>query len=146
MTTHGTNARLVSCLLDEIARLQAKMRTPSVAHRAYTAAAKAAAKTPTVGVLTGVSYVSGVDYYKGINEQFADLSPRGTHMKKNPPMVMVSVDCDEYVTFLENHDSKGVEDYLFNEGVLKLVAAGIEFLVIASNTAHCVSASQWMLN
>ena len=25
---------------------------------------------PIIGVLTGISYVSGIDYYKGINEQY----------------------------------------------------------------------------
>eukprot|EP00746_Dinoflagellata_sp_MGD_P153088 gnl/MRDRNA2_/MRDRNA2_84066_c0_seq1.p1 gnl/MRDRNA2_/MRDRNA2_84066_c0~~gnl/MRDRNA2_/MRDRNA2_84066_c0_seq1.p1 ORF type:complete len:164 (-),score=25.45 gnl/MRDRNA2_/MRDRNA2_84066_c0_seq1:234-725(-) len=92
----------------------------------------------TVGVLTGVSYVSGVDYYRGINEQASKLMKQGKRMVPNPPMVMVSVDCDEYVDFLERGDDNGVKDYLL-KGVARLHGAGADFLVIASNTAHiCV--------
>jgi len=89
----------------------------------------------TVGVLTGVSYVSGVDYYRGINERASKLLPMGRRMTPNPPMVFVSVDCDEYVDYLERGDHAGVKEYLL-QGVRKLHAAGADFLVIASNTAH----------
>eukprot|EP00933_Yihiella_yeosuensis_P026616 TRINITY_DN20672_c0_g1_i2.p1 TRINITY_DN20672_c0_g1~~TRINITY_DN20672_c0_g1_i2.p1 ORF type:complete len:228 (+),score=51.09 TRINITY_DN20672_c0_g1_i2:185-868(+) len=56
-------------------------------------------------------------------------------MEKNSEMVVVSVDCDEYVRLLSAKDDDGVKEYLFR-GVKKLHAAGIDFLVIASNTAH----------
>ncbi|CAE7192275.1 ygeA [Symbiodinium necroappetens] len=92
----------------------------------------------TIGMLTGVSYVSGIDYYRGINERIAKLLPNGHIMAKNSDMVIVSVDCDEYVRLLTAKDSEGVQDYLAN-GVAKLHRAGVDFLVIASNTAHiCV--------
>ena len=94
-------------------------------------------KMPTVGLLTGLSWVSGRDYYCGINEQTSALAPRGTSMARNPPMVIVSLDCDEYVTYLENRDEAGVCEYLFS-GVQTLFDAKVDLLVIASNTAHCV--------
>mmetsp|Transcript_64842 Transcript_64842/g.186319 ORF Transcript_64842/g.186319 Transcript_64842/m.186319 type:complete len:267 (-) Transcript_64842:185-985(-) len=90
-----------------------------------------------VGLLTGLSYVSGVDYYKGINEQASALLPKGKHMKPNPPMVLVSLDCDQYVAYLEARDDAGVAEYLF-AGVETLHAANVDFVVICSNTAHCV--------
>lgn len=89
----------------------------------------------SAGVLTGVSYVSGVDYYKGINEKASELLPRGRRMVPNPPIVMVSLDCDEYVDYLERKDDDGVKEYLLS-GVRRLHGAGVDFLVIASNTAH----------
>lgn len=89
----------------------------------------------TIGMLTGLSYVSGIDYYRGINEQVAKLMPKGAVMPKNSEMVIVSLDCDGYVQLLQAHDDRGVCEYLFR-GVKKLDAAGVDFLVIASNTAH----------
>eukprot|EP00440_Ansanella_granifera_P045770 gb/GFBE01049581.1/.p1 GENE.gb/GFBE01049581.1/~~gb/GFBE01049581.1/.p1 ORF type:complete len:252 (+),score=53.26 gb/GFBE01049581.1/:1-756(+) len=89
----------------------------------------------TIGMLTGISYVSGIDYYRGINERIAKLLPDGAIMPKNSEMVIVSVDCDEYVRLLTAKDDVGVQEYLFR-GVAKLHATGIDFLIIASNTAH----------
>mmetsp|Transcript_105724 Transcript_105724/g.329525 ORF Transcript_105724/g.329525 Transcript_105724/m.329525 type:complete len:263 (-) Transcript_105724:165-953(-) len=89
----------------------------------------------TVGLLTGVSYVSGLDYYRGINEKAAELVPKAKVMIPNPPMVIVSLDCDEYVDYLERNDDAGLQEYLL-KGIKKIHAAGADFLVIASNTAH----------
>jgi len=50
-------------------------------------------KTPTIGILTGISYVSGIDYFKKINEKVLACSPQGFIMSPNPPIVMVSIDC-----------------------------------------------------
>lgn len=108
--------------------------TGSVARRARGSPPAGAMRT--VGLLTGVSYVSGLDYYGGINEKAAKIMPKGKHMVPNPPMVIVSVDCDEYVDYLERKDEEGVQEYLL-KGVQKLHAMGADFLVIASNTAHC---------
>lgn len=90
--------------------------------------------TPKLGILTGISYVSGLDYYRGINEKVLAGTPRGHLMSPNPPMVMASVDCDEYVHYLTRSSAK-VADHLL-AGVRSLVAAGCDLLVIASNTGH----------
>eukprot|EP00441_Pelagodinium_beii_P014333 CAMPEP_0197654188 /NCGR_PEP_ID=MMETSP1338-20131121/38705_1 /TAXON_ID=43686 ORGANISM="Pelagodinium beii, Strain RCC1491" /NCGR_SAMPLE_ID=MMETSP1338 /ASSEMBLY_ACC=CAM_ASM_000754 /LENGTH=239 /DNA_ID=CAMNT_0043229587 /DNA_START=105 /DNA_END=821 /DNA_ORIENTATION=- len=89
----------------------------------------------TIGMLTGISYVSGIDYYRGINERIAKLLPNGSIMPKNSEMVMISVDCDEYVRLLTARDDEAVQEYLLR-GIAKIHAAGVDFLVIASNTAH----------
>lgn len=95
---------------------------------------------PALGILTGVSYVSGLDYFKGINEAVLAETPRGHLMSPNPSIVMVSVDCDEYVHLLTAKSFAAVDEHLLS-GVGKLVAAGCDTLVIASNTAHiCVPA------
>lgn len=99
-------------------------------------------KTPTIGILTGISYVSGIDYFKEINEKVLADSPQGYIMSPNPPIVMVSIDCDEYVHYLSSKSFKKVDEHLL-KGVRKLVAADCEILVIASNTGHiCVPAVQ----
>ncbi|KAK3268574.1 hypothetical protein CYMTET_22931 [Cymbomonas tetramitiformis] len=90
------------------------------------------------GVLTGVSYVSGIDYYKGLNEAYAELVPKGALMPRNPLMIMVSVDCDEYAQALVARQWDKVKMYLA-DSVSRLVGAKCDFLCIASNTAHmCV--------
>jgi len=95
---------------------------------------------PTLGILTGVSYVSGLDYFKGINEKVLANTPEHYLMSPNPSITMVSVDCDAYVHHLTRKDFAKVDEHLL-QGVRKLVAAGCELLVIASNTAHiCVPA------
>lgn len=93
-----------------------------------------------LGILTGISYVSGLDYYRGIHERVLANTPVRHLMPPNPPMTLVSVDCDEYAYDLTRREFGRVAEYLL-EGVDKLVATGCDLLVIASNTAHiCVSA------
>ncbi len=96
--------------------------------------------TTTLGILTGISYVSGLDYFKGINERVLANTPRGHVMSPNPSIVMVSVDCDEYVHSLTLKSFAKVTEHLLT-GVRNLVAADCDILVIASNTGHiCVPA------
>ena len=54
-----------------------------------------------LGVLTGVSYVSGIDYFKTINQRVGELIARDRceRMPKNARLVMACVDCDTYVDF-----------------------------------------------
>lgn len=95
---------------------------------------------PILGLLTGISYVSGLDYYKGINERVLANSPKGHLMSPNPTIVLASVDCDAYAHYLALKAFDKVAEHLLT-GVRRLVAAGCELLVIASNTAHiCVPA------
>ena len=89
-----------------------------------------------LGLLTGVSYQSGLDYYKNINEQYMQLVPKGKLMPPNPSLVMVSVDCDEYASMLVAKEWDAVSQYL-SRGVERLVKAEPDCcLVICSNTAH----------
>ena len=89
-----------------------------------------------LGLLTGVSYQSGLDYYKNINEQYMKLVPKGKLMPPNPSLVMVSVDCDEYASMLVAKEWNAVSQYL-SHGVERLVKADPGCcLVLCSNTAH----------
>lgn len=47
-----------------------------------------------LGILTGISYVSGVDYYRGINDKYTSMVPKKHIIPPNPTMLMASVDCD----------------------------------------------------
>jgi aspartate racemase len=90
------------------------------------------------GILTGISYVSGLDYYRGIHERVLAARAVGHLMPPNPPLTMVSVDCDEYAFHLTNRNFDHVAAFLL-AGVDKLVATGCDLLIIASNTGHiCV--------
>jgi len=96
--------------------------------------------THTLGILTGISYVSGIDYFKGINEIVLANTTKRHLMSPNPSIVMVSVDCDEYVHYLTLKSFDKVAEHLLT-GVRMLVETGCEILVIASNTGHiCVPA------
>lgn len=95
---------------------------------------------PRLGILTGISYVSGVDYYRGIHERVLAATPVRHLMPPNPPMTLVSIDCDTYAHHLTEHEFERVHRHLL-DGVDKLVATGCDLLVIASNTGHiCVPA------
>lgn len=94
--------------------------------------------THRLGILTGISYVSGLDYYRGIHERVLARTPVRHLMPPNPPMTMVSLDCDEYAHHLGERAFDRVGAYLL-DGVDALVATGCDLVVIASNTAHiCV--------
>ena len=98
-------------------------------------AAPAPMPTPVCGVLTGISYVSGLDYYRQINEEVGKLLGKANLMPPNPTMVLSSVDCDLYALLLTTNRTPEVCEHLA-AGVARLVAAGCDFLVLASNTAH----------
>jgi aspartate racemase len=101
-----------------------------------TASLAKAGEKVVLGLLTGVSYQSGIDYYKTINERFMELTPKGRLMPPNPDLVLVSVDCDEYAGMLAiDKDWAGVSRYIAR-GVARLVKADVDCLVICSNTAH----------
>lgn len=93
---------------------------------------------PVCGILTGISYVSGLDYYSKINAKFGACVGKRRLMPPNPEIVMVSVDCDQYSLLLTERRYAEVSEHLAS-GVARLVRAGVDFVVMASNTAHmCV--------
>eukprot|EP00397_Hematodinium_sp_SG-2012_P052292 GEMP01061753.1.p2 GENE.GEMP01061753.1~~GEMP01061753.1.p2 ORF type:complete len:153 (+),score=32.64 GEMP01061753.1:51-461(+) len=83
-------------------------------------------KCPVVGILTGISYISGVDYYQGINKQATQLLPPGKNMRNFPEVAMVSVNCAKYVDMLTHEDLTQAEDYLCG-AVAKLNRIGVDF-------------------
>ena len=86
-----------------------------------------------LGILTGISYVTGLDYYKSINEYFMQNRKPVYELNPNPNLVFVSVDCDKYVHLLEKRNFDKVSAHLM-DGITKLVNSGCNYLAIASNT------------
>ena len=58
--------------------------------------------------------VSGVDYYKGICEQYAQLKGKRHLMPPNPLMLLASVDCDVYAKML----CESPVDFVRGRGIL----------------------------
>ena len=50
--------------------------------------------------------MSGIDYYKSVNEGYAKLIGKRHLMPPNPLVVMASVDCDIYAQMLTDRDWK----------------------------------------
>eukprot|EP00039_Didymoeca_costata_P013140 m.195306 g.195306 ORF g.195306 m.195306 type:complete len:251 (-) comp15688_c0_seq7:2747-3499(-) len=90
-----------------------------------------------LGVLTGISYVSGLDYYKGINKRYMEIAGTKHLIAPNPPMLMSSVDCDIYAKNLTERKWDDISDHLM-VGLDRLVQAGCNMIAIASNTGHIV--------
>ena len=88
-----------------------------------------------LGILTGISYVTGLDYYKSINEHFMQNRRPVYALNPNPNLVFASVDCDKYVHLLEKRQFDKVSNHLM-KGVKKLADSGCNYLAIASNTGH----------
>mmetsp|Transcript_6699 Transcript_6699/g.18909 ORF Transcript_6699/g.18909 Transcript_6699/m.18909 type:complete len:259 (+) Transcript_6699:172-948(+) len=91
--------------------------------------------TPTVGLVTGLSYVSGVTYYQQLNEKVTAVVGTGEVIPHNPEIVMISLDCDPYAAALGRRDYAAVIAYLVG-AVRRLRAAEVDFVCLASNTAH----------
>ena len=95
-----------------------------------------------VGILTGISYASGLDYYRGINAGIGDDKKYSfTTVSHSSKIVLVSLDLDEYATRL----ARGARRGNYN-GAIRWITEQIDpladysdFLVIASNTAHVAS-------
>ena len=94
----------------------------------------------TVGLLTGVSYVSGIDYYRQINEGVATAlaSPTDIAGGHSSKMLLYSADLEEYVTRLTVAEE--ADDYaevaVWFADMVEAYLSKADFLVIASNTVH----------
>lgn len=55
---------------------------------------------PVCGILTGISAVSGADYYKSVSAAYGELVARGKFMAHNPRIVLSSVDCADYAVLV----------------------------------------------
>merc|ERR1712194_510149 len=102
-----------------------------------------ATKTPSVGILSGISYNSGIDYYKGINEEYVskgNLQNPAYPMPSFPHVQMVSVDCAEYASYLVNKEYGKTWQFLWKHGISRLIGmlerGEIDFIIQASNTSH----------
>lgn len=99
---------------------------------------------PVVGILDGVSYVSGADYFMQIHKRIQQQAPRKT-AGNTSRMVMYCVNLEEYVAYLEA-DRLDLASDLLVDAATRLHRAGADFLVIASNTSHlCVPKIKYVI-
>eukprot|EP00759_Apiculatamorpha_spiralis_P044257 PhF_6_TR41313/c0_g1_i1/m.62572/K01779/racD; aspartate racemase len=89
---------------------------------------------PTVGILTGISHQSGIDYYTQINDKIQQTT-KWKYAGNSSKVIMYSLNLEEYVARLAAGRFDMVSD-LLAEGAVRIHRAGADFLAIASNTGH----------
>ncbi len=87
----------------------------------------------TIGLLGGMSYVSTLEYYKIIHQEYTKLF--GQH--HSPHLILVSVDFHKIATAMHN-DRWEVIEVTLTEAAHTLKKAGADFGVICCNSAHKV--------
>jgi aspartate racemase len=86
-----------------------------------------------MGLLGGMSYVSTLEYYKIINQEYAKLF--GKH--HSPHLIIVSVDFNKVATAM--HDARWEQiERILTDATYTLKKAGANFGVICCNSAHKV--------
>jgi len=87
----------------------------------------------TVGIIGGIGPESTVEYYRFIIEGYRERQRDGSY----PSIVINSVDLDRLVKWINSDEMEPFTDYLVGE-VQRLERAGVDFVVLAANTAHIV--------
>jgi len=87
-----------------------------------------------IGILGGMSWESTSEYYRLIN-QYVSAELGGLHSAE---IIIYSFDFHYIEALLQQHKWDEIANIL-TDGARKLVAAGAELLVIATNTAHKVA-------
>lgn len=87
----------------------------------------------TVGIIGGIGPESTVEYYQSIIAGYRERTNDGSY----PSIVINSVDLDRLVKWINADEMGPFTDYLVSE-VDRLQRAGVDFAVLAANTAHIV--------
>ena len=88
----------------------------------------------TIGLLGGMSWESTVSYYQIINRTVGEKLG-GLHSAK---LILYSVDFD-HVERLQHADRWAEAGSLLSDAAIVLEGAGADFLVLCTNTMHCVA-------
>eukprot|EP01084_Bolivina_argentea_P120073 212853_1 len=88
----------------------------------------------TVGIVTGISHVSGADYYFQLNDKIQSQLP-WKYAGYSSKIALYSVNLEEYVEYL-SHGRYDLVHGLLSDAADRVIKAGADFLVIASNTGH----------
>lgn len=86
----------------------------------------------TAGIVGGIAPESTVDYYRSIIAAYRARRPDGSY----PSIVINSIDMQRMLDLVATN-LQGLVEYLGAE-ILRLVRAGAEFALLASNTPHIV--------
>jgi aspartate racemase len=87
----------------------------------------------SLGIIGGIAPESTVDYYRQIIAAYREQRPDGSY----PQMVINSIDLNKMLRFVFANELEQLADFLAAE-VQKLVDAGADFGLLASNTPHIV--------
>lgn len=87
----------------------------------------------TVGIIGGIGPESTVEYYQFIISGYRERRDDGSY----PSIVINSVDLQRLVDWINAGEMGPFTDYLVTE-VQRLERAGVDFAVLAANTAHIV--------
>eukprot|EP01084_Bolivina_argentea_P246575 412636_1 len=88
----------------------------------------------TIGIVTGVSHISGADYYIQLNDKIQSQLP-WKYAGFSSKIALYSVNLEEYVEYL-HYGRYDLVDALMCDAASRVIKAGADFLVIASNTCH----------
>ncbi|MCG8684543.1 MAG: aspartate/glutamate racemase family protein [Desulfobacterales bacterium] len=88
----------------------------------------------TIGLLGGMSWESTLEYYRAVNQGVKEHLG-GLHSAK---IAMVSVDFEPIEKLQHQGDWDGTADIL-SQAAKDIQAAGADFLLICTNTMHCVA-------
>jgi aspartate racemase len=86
-----------------------------------------------IGLIGGMSYISTLEYYRIINEEYAKL--RGEH--HSAELVLTSVDFSKVVSAMHQSQWKVIENILIDH-IQLLERAKVDFAIICCNSAHKV--------
>ena len=87
----------------------------------------------TIGIIGGIAPESTVEYYRSIIALYRKRTRDGSY----PPILINSIDLSKLIRWMNAGELDAVTDYLVAE-IEKLERAGVDFVVLASNTPHIV--------
>ena len=87
----------------------------------------------TLGIIGGIAPGSTVDYYRQIIAAYREQRPDGSY----PQLIINSIDLTKMLSFVYANELEKLADYLSAE-IQKLVGAGADLGLMASNTPHIV--------
>ena len=87
----------------------------------------------TLGIIGGIAPGSTIEYYRLLIEMYRQRKPDGSY----PPIIINSIDLKKMLGLIAANELEAVTNYLADE-VNKLVQAGADFGLLASNTPHIV--------
>jgi len=90
-----------------------------------------------LGLVGGIGYLSTLEYYKVINEEYNKRFISKSKNGEYPTMVIESLNLAVAYELVEKKDWKKFTE-MFLTAIKNLVNAGAEFAAIAANTAHIV--------
>jgi len=86
-----------------------------------------------IGIVGGIGPESTTVYYRQIIARYRELQPDGSY----PPILINSIDLTKMLGMIAANELDAVTEYLVSE-VARLVQAGAECALLASNTPHIV--------